>query len=166
MDSHSDRIFSLYQTAVNLYNVKNNIPNNHLQEVNSVTMTDRRNLRQTFIRNNRYHIGLNIVKKRLRSITNVIDKMWMDKIFKDFKLCCKHRIIQDLLEYCRLHFQTITFKTDLRIMIPPGRISDRVIVYSGCTTRSLKFQMPPQLLISRWAERFMKLFRNQGQNVL
>jgi len=48
------------------------------------------------------------------------------------------------------HFQTITFKTDLRIMIPPGRISDRVIVYSGCTTRSLKFQMPPLLLISRW----------------
>jgi len=35
-------------------------------------------------------------------------------------------------------------------MIPPGRISDRVIVYSGCTTRSLKFQMPPLLLISRW----------------
>ena len=34
-------------------------------------------------------------------------------------------------------------------MIPPGRISDRVIVYSGCTTRSLKFQMPPLLLISR-----------------
>ena len=48
------------------------------------------------------------------------------------------------------HFQTITFKTDLRIMIPPGRISDRVIVNSGCTTRSLKFQMPPLLLISRW----------------
>ena len=34
-------------------------------------------------------------------------------------------------------------------MIPPGRISDQVIVYSGCTTRSLKFQMPPLLLISR-----------------
>ena len=33
---------------------------------------------------------------------------------------------------------------------PPGRISDRVIVYSGCTTRSLKFQMPPLLLIPRW----------------
>ena len=48
------------------------------------------------------------------------------------------------------HFQTITFKTDLRIMIPPGRISDWVIEYSGCTTRSLKFQMPPLLLISRW----------------
>ena len=39
-------------------------------------------------------------------------------------------------------------------MIPPGRISDRVIVYSGCTTRSLKFQMPPLLLISRWLRHF------------
>ena len=36
---------------------------------------------------------------------------------------------------------------------PPGRISDRVIVYIGCTTRSLKFQMPPLLLISRWGNR-------------
>jgi len=61
-------------------------------------MTDRRNLRQTFIRNNRYHIGLNIVKNRLRSITNVVDKTWMDKNVKDFKLCCKRRIIQDSLE--------------------------------------------------------------------
>ena len=36
-------------------------------------------------------------------------------------------------------------------MILPGRISDRVMVYSGCTTRSLKFQTPPLLLISRWS---------------
>ena len=38
----------------------------------------------------------------------------------------------------------------IKLWSPPGRISDRVIVYSGCTTRSLKFQMPPLLLISRW----------------
>jgi len=88
----------LYQTAVNLYNVKNNIPSNHLQEVNSVTMRDRRNLRRTLIRNNRCRIGLNIVKNRLRSITNVIDKTWMDKNVKDFKLYCKRCIIQDSLE--------------------------------------------------------------------
>jgi len=62
-------------------------------------MTDRRNLRQTFVRNNRYRrVGLNIVKNRLRSITNIIDKTWMDKNVKNFKLCCKRRIIQDLLE--------------------------------------------------------------------
>jgi len=61
-------------------------------------MTDRRNLRQTFVRNNRYQIGLNIVKKRLRSITNVVDKTWMDKNVKDFKLCCKRSKIQDSLE--------------------------------------------------------------------
>jgi len=49
-------------------------------------------------RNNRYRIGLNIVKNRLRSITNVVDKTWMDKNVKYFKLCCKRHIIQDLLE--------------------------------------------------------------------
>jgi len=92
------KIFSLYQTAINLYNVKDNIPSNHLPDVNSVTMTDRRNLRQTLVRNNRYRISLNIVKNRLRSIPNIIDKTWMDKNVKDFKLCCKRRIIQDSLE--------------------------------------------------------------------
>ncbi len=33
-----------------------------------------------------------------KSITNIIAKTWMDKNVKDFKLCCKSRIIQDSLE--------------------------------------------------------------------
>ncbi len=62
-------------------------------------MTDRRNLRQTFVEIiGIAYVGLNIVKNRLRSITNIIDKAWMDKNVKDFKLCCKRRIIQDLRE--------------------------------------------------------------------
>ncbi len=88
----------MYQRAKNLYNVRDNIPSNHLPDVNSVTMTDRKNLRQTFVRNNRNRVGLNIVKNCLRSITNIIDKTWMDKNVKDFKLCCKRRIIQDSFE--------------------------------------------------------------------
>ncbi len=59
-------LFANFSALCSRSGVHNNIPSNHLQEVNIVTVADRRNLRQTFIRNNRYHIGLNIVKKLLK----------------------------------------------------------------------------------------------------
>ena len=91
------RIFSLYQTAVNLYNTENNVPSNHVASVRSVTLSDRRNVRLSFVRNNRYKVGLNSIHNRLRSISNIVDKNWLDKSAADYKLNCKKRIIQNSL---------------------------------------------------------------------
>ena len=88
------RIFSLYQTAVNLYTASKSPSSNELV---TVTLNDRRNERLTFVRNNRFKVGLNLVANRLRSVSNVIDKKWLSLNMETFKLRCKIRIIQDSL---------------------------------------------------------------------
>jgi len=91
------KIFALYQTSLCLYNAHKNVPNNYPQELEIVMLNERRNKRFTFVRNNRFKVGLNLIKNRLRSITNVIDKNWIDMNVETFKLKCKMRIIQDSL---------------------------------------------------------------------
>ena len=91
------KIFSIYQTAINLYHVKNNIPLGHQVEIQQVTLQSRRNSRATFVRANRFKVGLNVIKNRLRSITNIIDKTWLDLPINTYKLQCKIRIIQNSL---------------------------------------------------------------------
>ena len=91
------KIFSLYQTAVNLYNIKNNIPCNYAESLSSITLSNRRNMRLSFVRNNRYKVGLNNIHNRLRSISNVVDKNWLDNTVAAYKLNCKKRIIQNSL---------------------------------------------------------------------
>jgi len=91
------KIFSIYQTAINLYHVKNNIPLGHQVEIQQITLQNRRNCRATFVRANRFKVGLNVIKNRLRSITNIIDKTWLDLPINTFKLQCKIRIIQNSL---------------------------------------------------------------------
>ena len=91
------KIFSIYQTAINLYHVKNNIPLGHQVEIEQITLQNRRNCRATFVRANRFKVGLNVIKNRLRSITNIIDKTWLDLPINTFKLQCKIRIIQNSL---------------------------------------------------------------------
>jgi len=62
-----------------------------------VTLSDRRNTRLSFVRTNRFKVGLNSIHNRLRSISNVLDKNWINKSAEDFKLNCKIRIIQNSL---------------------------------------------------------------------
>ena len=84
----------MHQTAINLYTtLKDHSPN----VLATVTLNDRRNERLTFVRNNHFKVGLNLVANRLRSVSNVIDKKWLDLSMETFKLKCKIRIIQDSL---------------------------------------------------------------------
>ena len=91
------KIFSLFQTAINFFNAKSNVPCNHIAKITSVTLSDRRNTRLSFVRNNRFRVGLNSIHNRLRSISNVLDKNWTDESAANFKLNCKIRIIQNSL---------------------------------------------------------------------
>jgi hypothetical protein len=87
------KIFALYQTSLNLYHTFKKTPD----ELNAVTLNDRRNARLTFVRNNKCKVGLNMIKNRMRSISNVIDKDWLVLSEDSFKLSCKKRIIQNSL---------------------------------------------------------------------
>jgi len=91
------KIFSLFQTAINFFNAKSNVPCNHIAKITNVTLSDRRNTRLSFVRNNRFRVGLNSIHNRLRSISNVLDKNWTDESAANFKLNCKIRIIQNSL---------------------------------------------------------------------
>jgi hypothetical protein len=91
------KIFALYQTSLNFYFAHKNVPTNYPQELETVVLNERRNERFTFVRNNRFKVGLNLLKNRLRSVTNVIDKNWIDLNVESFKLQCKIRIIQNSL---------------------------------------------------------------------
>jgi len=87
------KIFSIYQTSMNLFHAIKTAP----QEIQSVTLNDRRNVRLSFVKENKYKVGLNLVKNRLHSITNVVDKKWIDLSLESYKLECKKRIIQNSL---------------------------------------------------------------------
>ena len=52
----------------------------------------------TFVRQNPFKVGLNCVENRMRSISNVRYKAWLDLSEKSYKLQCKIRVIQSLLE--------------------------------------------------------------------
>jgi hypothetical protein len=90
------KIFSLYQSAVNLYHISHAPFNIH--DMENAVLTNRRNVRLSFVRCNRYRVGLNIVKNRMRSITSMIDKEWLNLSLDLYKLKCKIRIIQSSLE--------------------------------------------------------------------
>ena len=92
------KLFALYQTSVNLFNCKNKSPFPIVEHLNNITLTDRRNQRLTFVRQNRFKVGLNCVENRMRSISNVIDKAWLNLSEKSYKLQCKIRVIQNSLE--------------------------------------------------------------------
>jgi hypothetical protein len=67
------------------------------QEIQSVTLNDRSNVRPSFVKENKYKVGLNLVKNRLHSITNVVNKKWIDLSLESYKLECKKCIIQNSL---------------------------------------------------------------------
>ena len=62
------------------------------------TLTDRRNMRIVFTTSNLCRIGLNNPSNRLRSVSNMIEKGWLELGKESFKLKAKIHIIQNGLE--------------------------------------------------------------------
>ena len=94
------RIYSLYQTCINYYNImcdQELLPG--VREVSLLnTMHANRNDTLIFIRQNVYKCGLNIVAHRLRSVTGMIKKAWMFVDKAVFKTYCKKYVIQQQLQ--------------------------------------------------------------------
>jgi hypothetical protein len=93
------RIFSLYQTCVNFYNVMKFQENDSDEKIRVITNTlqANRNEYYVFIRQNAYKCGLNTVSNRLRSVSNMIKKDWLLVDKKSFKTLCKKNVIQQQL---------------------------------------------------------------------
>jgi hypothetical protein len=66
--------------------------------VTANTLTDRRNKNFVFTADNNCKIGFNIPSNRLRSVSNMIEKEWMEHEKDSFKLHSKIHIIQNGLE--------------------------------------------------------------------
>jgi len=93
------RIYSLYQTCVNYYNVmtvRGFLPNEQ-ERVLLNTMQSNRIDSIVFIRQNNYKCGLNNVSNCLRSVTNMVKKAWMLLNKEAYKTNCKKSIIQQQL---------------------------------------------------------------------
>ncbi len=72
-----------------------------------------RNVRLSFVKENKYKVGLNLVNNRLNSITNVVDKKWIDLSLESYKLECKKRIIQNSLLTCN-HNESLINKIKIK----------------------------------------------------
>ena len=92
------KLFAMYQPSVNLFNCKIKSPSPIDEHLNNITLMDRRNLCLTFISQNHFNIGLNCIENRMRSISNLIDLVWLDLSKKNHKLQCKIWVIQSSLE--------------------------------------------------------------------
>ena len=90
--------FQKYTTAVSFYDlVKTETPENDWINIQFNIQNDRRNPRLTFQTNNRYKCGLNCLSNRFKSITNEIDKEWIEQTRDSYKTKCKKRLITDKL---------------------------------------------------------------------
>jgi len=88
-------LFSLYQTAVNYYETMTE--NDHALETPDIrlnTLSDRRNVMLTFVRTNKYKVGLNLLSNRLRAISKCIPKSFISQTKNQFKTFCKVNLIQ------------------------------------------------------------------------
>jgi hypothetical protein len=92
--------FSLYQTCVNYYILQHSQAHLEVEDINlqNVTLNDRRNKMLTFVRVNRSRAGLNNITNRLCSVTNMLDKTWINLSRDIFKSTCKKHIIQSQLQ--------------------------------------------------------------------
>jgi len=89
------RLFSLYQTAVNYYETMTE--HYHALETPDIrvnTLSDRRNVMLTFIRTNKYKVGLNLLSNYLRAISKCIPKNCILQTKNQFKTFCKINLIQ------------------------------------------------------------------------
>ena len=87
-------IYSLYLSSLNLFDLNDkHMPLQDYDNLQVITMNDRRNVKFVFIRNNNYKVGLNRMSNRMRSITNTVCKSWILLSRDRFKKLCKDNII-------------------------------------------------------------------------
>ena len=92
------KLFSLYQTSVSYYEtMKEQVYTQEIPEISNNILSDRRNVMFTFVRNNNYKVGLNLLSNRLRAISNCIPKESMSYSKSQFKTLCKIIVIQNRL---------------------------------------------------------------------
>ena len=90
--------FQKYTTAISLYDlIKKEIPEDEWINLQFNIQNDRRNSRLSFQANNKLKCGLNCQSNRFKSITNEIDKEWIDLTRDAYKTKCKKRLITDKL---------------------------------------------------------------------
>jgi hypothetical protein len=88
-------IYSLYLTSINLFDLNSKqTPTQEFNNLQSVTLNNRRNEYLTFVRNNGFKVGLNRISNRVRSITNVVKKTWINLSRDRYKKLCKDNIIK------------------------------------------------------------------------
>ncbi len=65
-----------------------------IPNIRANTLTERRNVMLTFVRSNKYKVGLNLLSNRLQAITNIIPKNCLSHSKDQFKTFCKVNLIQ------------------------------------------------------------------------
>jgi hypothetical protein len=90
--------FQKYTTAISLYDlIKKEIPENDWINLQFNIQNDRRNTRLSFQTNNNFKCGLNCLSNRFKSVTNEIDKQWINMPRDVYKTECKRRLISEKL---------------------------------------------------------------------
>jgi hypothetical protein len=90
--------FQKYTTAISLYDlIKNKIPEDEWINLQFNIQNEQRNTKLSFHVNNRLKCGLNCLSNRFKSITNEINKQWIDMTRDAFKTKCKKRLIIEKL---------------------------------------------------------------------
>jgi hypothetical protein len=83
-------LYAQYLTAVLYFDIiKTDLMIPEVEFVTANTLTDRRNKKLVFATNNNCKIGLNIPRNRLRGVSNMIEKEWMEIEKDSFKLKAK-----------------------------------------------------------------------------
>jgi hypothetical protein len=90
--------FQKYTTEISLYDlIKNEKPEDEWINLQFNIKNDERNTKLSFHVNNRLKCGMNCLSNRFKSITNEIDKQWLDLTRDVFKMKCKKRLIIEKL---------------------------------------------------------------------
>ena len=90
--------FQKYTTAISLYDlIKKEIPEDDWINLQFNIQNDWRNTKLSFQANNKFKCGLNCLSNRFKSITNEIDKQWIDMTRDVYKTKCKRRLITEKL---------------------------------------------------------------------
>ena len=90
--------FQKYTTAVSLYDlIKKEIPEEEWINLQFNIQNDGQNTRLSFQTNNKLKCGINCMSNRFKSITNEIDKQWVDLTRDVYKTKCKKRLITEKL---------------------------------------------------------------------
>jgi hypothetical protein len=71
---------------------------NEQENLQNVTLNDRRNIKLTFVGMNQSRMGLNRMVNRLQSVKKMLDKKRLDLSRDSFKLKCKMSIVQTQIQ--------------------------------------------------------------------